>query len=126
MNVSGAFSAGSGWFVDEPSYFREFNDKVSWLHGKHNIQAGVMFNAQSNGDLAFPPMNWSFSGQFTGNALADYIIGPPQWLQRDDHHHRPWPLQAIPAIRAGHLQGSQECDTGSWSSLRLPDALDRK
>jgi len=77
MNVSGAFSAGSGWFVDEPSYFREFNDKVSWLHGKHSIQAGVMFNAQSNGDLAFPPMNWSFSGQFTGNALADYIIGRP-------------------------------------------------
>jgi hypothetical protein len=77
MNVSGAFSAGSGWFVDEPSYFREFDDKVSWLHGKHNIQAGMMFNAESNGDLAFPPMNWGFSGQYTGNALADYIIGRP-------------------------------------------------
>ena len=77
MNVSGAFSAGSGWFVDEPSYFREFDDKVSWLHGKHNIQAGMMFNAESNGDLAFPPMNWNFSGQYTGNALADYIIGRP-------------------------------------------------
>ena len=77
MNVSGAFSAGSGWFVDEPSYFREFDDKVSWLHGKHSIQAGIMFNAQSNGDLAFPPMNWSFSGQYTGNSLADYIIGRP-------------------------------------------------
>src|ERR1017187_7683992 len=71
------FSAGSGWFVDEPSYFREFDDKVSWMHRKHNIQAGMMFNAQSNGDLAFPPMNWSFSGQYTGNALADYIIGRP-------------------------------------------------
>jgi hypothetical protein len=77
MSVSGAFSAGSGWFVDEPSYFREFDDKVSWLHGKHNIQAGMMFNAESNGDLAFPPMNWGFSGQYTGNALADYIIGRP-------------------------------------------------
>lgn len=77
MSVSGAFSAGSGWFVDEPSYFREFDDKVSWLHGKHNIQAGVMFNAESNGDLAFPPMTWSFSGQYTGNSLADYIIGRP-------------------------------------------------
>ena len=77
ISVSGAFSAGSGWFVDEPSYFREFDDKVSWLHGKHNIQAGMMFNAESNGDLAFPPMNWSFSGQYTGNALADYIIGRP-------------------------------------------------
>jgi hypothetical protein len=77
MSVSGAFSAGSGWFVDEPSYFREFDDKVSWLHGKHSIQAGIMFNAESNGDLAFPPMTWSFSGQYTGNSLADYIIGRP-------------------------------------------------
>jgi hypothetical protein len=77
MSVSGAFSAGSGWFVDEPSYFREFDDKVSWLHGRHNIQAGVMFNAESNGDLAYPPMTWSFSGQYTGNSLADYIIGCP-------------------------------------------------
>ncbi len=77
MSVSGAFSAGSGWFVDEPSYFREFDDKVSWIHGKHNIQAGVMFNAESNGDLAFPPMSWSFSGQYTGNGLADYMIGRP-------------------------------------------------
>ncbi len=77
ISVSGAFSAGSGWFVDEPSYFREFDDKVSWLHGKHNIQVGVMFNAESNGDLAYPPMTWSFSGQYTGNGLADYIIGRP-------------------------------------------------
>ncbi len=77
MSVSGAFSAGSGWFVDEPSYFREFDDKVSWLHGRHDIQAGMMFNAESNGDLAFPPMTWSFSGQYTGNPLADYIIGRP-------------------------------------------------
>ncbi len=77
VSVSGAFSAGSGWFVDEPSYFREFDDKVSWLHGKHDIQAGMMFNAESNGDLAYPPMTWSFSGQFTGNPLADYIIGRP-------------------------------------------------
>jgi hypothetical protein len=77
ISVSGAFSAGSGWFVDEPSYFREFEDKVSWLHGKHNIVAGMNFNAESNGDLAFPPMTWSFSGQYTGNGLADYMIGRP-------------------------------------------------
>ncbi len=77
ISVSGAFSAGSGWFVDEPSYFREFEDKVSWLHGKHDIVAGMNFNAESNGDLAYPPMSWSFTGQYTGNGLADYMIGRP-------------------------------------------------
>lgn len=77
ISVSGYFGGGSGWFVDEPSSFREFDDKVSWLHGKHNIQAGVMFNNEVNGDLAYPPMRWSFSGQYTGNALADYLIGRP-------------------------------------------------
>jgi hypothetical protein len=77
ISVSGAFSAGSGWFVDEPSYFREFEDKVSWIHEKHDIVAGMNFNAESNGDLAYPPMSWSFTGQYTGNGLADYMIGRP-------------------------------------------------
>jgi hypothetical protein len=77
MSVSGAFSAGSAWYVDEPSYFREFDDKILWLHGKHNIQVGEMFLWEGNGDLAYPPMTWSFSGQYTGNGLADYMIGLP-------------------------------------------------
>jgi len=77
ISVSGAFSAGTDWFVDEPSYFRQFDDKISWIHGRHNIRAGFMFNYEGNGDLAYPATNPSFTGIFTGNPSADFIIGRP-------------------------------------------------
>ncbi len=53
------------------------SDDWSWLHGNHYIQAGATAllgtKRQTNGQ----PTNgtWFFSGQFTGNALADYLLG---------------------------------------------------
>jgi hypothetical protein len=77
ISTSG-FSLGSGWFIDEPSYFRQIDDTVSWNRGKHNIQAGIMINYQGNGDLAYPAMGLTFSGLYTGNSAADFLIGRPQ------------------------------------------------
>jgi hypothetical protein len=78
MSVSGAFEFGTDWYVDEPSYFRQFDDTISWNHGKHDIRAGFMFNYQGNGDLAYPAMGLSFTGLITGNPSADFLIGRPQ------------------------------------------------
>ena len=77
VSTSG-FSLGSGWYIDEPSYFRQIDDTVSWTHGKHDIQAGIMINYQKNGDLAYPSMGFNFSGLYTGNSAADFLIGRPQ------------------------------------------------
>jgi hypothetical protein len=77
ISTSG-FSLGSGWFIDEPSYFRQIDDIVSWTHGKHDIQTGIMVNYQKNGDLAYPAMGFNFSGLYTGNSAADFLIGRPQ------------------------------------------------
>ena len=78
MSVSGAFSLGTDWYVDEPSYFRQFDDTLSWNHGKHDIRARFMFNYEGNGDLAYPAMGLSFTGLITGNPSADFLIGRPQ------------------------------------------------
>jgi len=78
MSVSGAFSLGTDWYVDEPSYFRQFDDTLSWNHGRHDIRAGFMFNYEGNGDLAYPAMGLSFTGLITGNPAADFLIGRPQ------------------------------------------------
>lgn len=48
------FSLGPSWFIDKPSYFRQIDDTVSWAHGKHDIQTGIMINYQKNGVLAYP------------------------------------------------------------------------
>lgn len=69
---------GSGWYIDEPSYFRQIDDNVSWTHGKHNIQGGIMMNYQKNGDLAYPATGFTFSGLYTNNSAADFLIGRPQ------------------------------------------------
>jgi hypothetical protein len=78
MSVSGAFEFGTDWYVDEPSYFRQFDDTISWNHGKHDVRAGFMFNYEGNGDLAYPAMGLSFTGLITGNPSADFLIGRPQ------------------------------------------------
>jgi hypothetical protein len=54
-----------------------FADDWSWSHGKHFIEAGFnlvketkrqLTNAQSNG-------RWSFDGRFTGDSIADFLLG---------------------------------------------------
>jgi hypothetical protein len=78
FSVSGAFTFGTDWFVDEPSYFRQFDDTLSWNHGKHDIRVGFMFNYMGNGDLAYPAMGLSYTGLYSGNPNADFLLGRPQ------------------------------------------------
>jgi len=78
FSVSGAFGFGTDWYIDEPSYFRQIDDTISWNHGKHDIRAGFMFNYMGNGDLAYPAMGLSFTGLFSGNPSADFLLGRPQ------------------------------------------------
>ena len=54
-----------------------FSDDVSWLRGKHLLQAGVQYlrvTKRQNG-FASTAGQWMFSGQFTGNPMADFLIG---------------------------------------------------
>ena len=52
-------------------------DDFSWLKGNHNIQAGFALSFGTSRENTFSASNgsWFFSGQFTGNPIADYLLG---------------------------------------------------
>ena len=88
FNVNGDFLLGTDAYTDEPSYFRQYNDTLTWHRGKHDMRAGFIFLYEGNGDLVYPPMGLTFTGQSTsnpknptsspGNPMADFLLGRPQ------------------------------------------------
>ncbi len=77
----------SGWSTLGVSYQLPLNhasdledsiaDDWSWLRGKHYIQAGVteVWGTKRQNDFAATAGEWLFSGQFTNNPMADFLIG---------------------------------------------------
>ncbi len=54
-----------------------FADDWSWLKGKHYFQAGVniVFNTKRQNAFSATNGQWAFTGNFTGNGLADFLLG---------------------------------------------------
>jgi hypothetical protein len=54
-----------------------FSDNWSYLHGRHYLQAGINVVLNTKRQNAFSATNgqWSFTGNFTGNAVADFLLG---------------------------------------------------
>jgi len=52
-------------------------DDWSWVRGNHYLQAGLNIVLGTKRQTAFASTNgsWSFSGQFTGNSIADFLLG---------------------------------------------------
>jgi hypothetical protein len=67
-------------------------DDWSWLRGNHYIQAGVniVFGTKRQTDFAASNGEWGFSGSFTGNALADYLLGEPNSFTQASTETRPY------------------------------------
>ncbi len=78
---TGTFSGG---------FFRQWShqyiDNLTWVKGKHIIKGGFDMNfAKSYDGLAIRPYPrgfFTFRGNFTGNALADFLMGWPLTAQR--------------------------------------------
>lgn len=53
------------------------SDDWSWVRGKHFLQAGMALEYGTSRQNTFSASNgqWFFSGQFTGNPIADYLLG---------------------------------------------------
>ena len=53
------------------------SDDWSWLRGKHFLTAGMAAQLGTARQNTFSASNgqWFFSGQFTGNPIADYLLG---------------------------------------------------
>jgi hypothetical protein len=78
LSVSGRFSGSPLIFFTEPESTFEYTEKLSWIHGRHSIKAGGEFRRLRHVTRAqFPSASMTFDGTFTGNAMADFVLGRP-------------------------------------------------
>jgi Carboxypeptidase regulatory-like domain len=82
--ISGSLSGGNGTFLQNRTT-SEFTDILSWVHTKHTVNAGVeVYRDDVNRyeDYFTDPV-LDFDGQYTGNALADLLLGLPDYFRED-------------------------------------------
>jgi Carboxypeptidase regulatory-like domain len=104
----GAGNAGTNWIQDDTTWHGY--DQISYTHGKHNIMAGLEFRKLTTGRAAAnsPRGVFNFTGELTGNAAADFIVGTPASDQT--------PLQEIKGIVAEWRDGFFVLD--NWQATR--------
>ncbi|MBV9225189.1 MAG: carboxypeptidase regulatory-like domain-containing protein, partial [Acidobacteriaceae bacterium] len=88
ISVSGytSFTNGTPFIpIINPTNTYEFTDIVTWNKGRHSIRAGIDVRhfhlTSTNG--AWSRGSFSYNGMFSGNALADYLLGYPSSGIRD-------------------------------------------
>jgi hypothetical protein len=66
------------------------SDDWSWLRGKHYLQAGVQWIHGTDQMTAFAATagEWVFTGAFTGNAMADFLLGDATALMQVNNEFR--------------------------------------
>ena len=77
IEANGFFNIGDNLFAEFPRQGFEFNDRVNWAKGKHQVQVG--------GEMAFQDVkirneyrrggHFTFNGSATGHALSDFLLG---------------------------------------------------
>ncbi len=91
--VNGRFIAGpslQGPLTLENVY--EYADTVNWIKGKHDLKFGIEYmHTRFGPDFAgFDNGLFTFNGQYTGNALADFLLGRPnelEFLREREHNY---------------------------------------
>lgn len=74
-------------------------DDWSWIKGSHNIEAGLNIVFSTKRQNAFSASNgsWFFSGRFTGDPIADYLLGSASSFNQTSTERRPYIHGAIVA-----------------------------
>ncbi len=77
LGVAGAFSAYIGAPTRDIMPTTHISDNLSWIKGKHSINAGVEIyrNRINENQNFFTGGALSFNGQFTGVGAADFLLG---------------------------------------------------
>ena len=81
ITVSGFFTAGDAQqpFANRQNDVYSFSDDLTWIHGQHSLKFGGEIRRDHIG-LTYinrPNGDFTFSGQYTGNAAADFLLGYP-------------------------------------------------
>lgn len=82
VTVSGRINVSPEFPLPEPDDLFQYDDKLSWIRGRHAIKFGaeiMRIRHLSRGQFQSSGQ-FSFDGSFTGNAMADYLIGRPNNL----------------------------------------------
>lgn len=80
VDISGHIRLGSPNFMPKYQHTDQFQylDTLSWARGRHQIKAGTDIMAPMQNEYLDVPStrgNLGFSGQYTGNAFADFLLG---------------------------------------------------
>ena len=67
-------------------------DDWSWLRGNHYIQAGgtILFGTKRQPDFSQSNGDWLFTGQFSGDPIADFLLGNAATLNQASGETRPY------------------------------------
>jgi hypothetical protein len=85
VGISGSLgTSGDGTFLQNRTT-SELSDVLSWVKGRHTVNAGLEYRrtAVNRFEDFFTDPTMSFSGQFTGNPLADLLLGLPSSFRED-------------------------------------------
>jgi hypothetical protein len=81
INISGFQQLGDSLWVPETiaENVYQLADTLSWTHGKHSLKFGADFRRQQRNffQQTAPSGLLNFSGNYTGNGLADALLGIP-------------------------------------------------
>jgi len=81
ISITGYAAPSSDGFTPEAgrNHMFQFVDHLTWIEGRHSIKAGFdLRNIRYRGTAASLPRGaFAFTGQFSGNAVADYLLGDP-------------------------------------------------
>jgi hypothetical protein len=67
-------------------------DDWSWVRGKHTIEAGVNWVNSTKRQNKYSQSNgtWNFTGRFTNDPIADYLLGDAAQFYQDSNERRPY------------------------------------
>jgi len=87
VRISGFFPF-DGW-TSSPynAYHWHAADNLSIHKGLHNIQLGIEYKRRAFNNQVKPREGWgvmNFTGRFTGNAVADFLLGTPEIVSRQN------------------------------------------
>ncbi len=89
----------------------QFADNLSWVHGRHTMKFGVeeinwfvnRYMPNNSGNPIFG--SYAFTGKFTGNAYADFLLGLPATVTRAGALcHAIQPVARLGRLCAGRFQ----------------------
>jgi hypothetical protein len=83
FTVSGGWNSGNNSAGPQTNDVYSWSDSIMWVHGAHSIKAGGSFrNLHVNAVSGFQLGGiMNVTGDFTGNAFADFMLGQGQNLQ---------------------------------------------